>query len=1044
VEGPISNFAPGYFGQIHPSTNPHFDFFTGSKAGIQGFNPTALFVRQTLMKYTRYWAFLLGFALAFSGDAQAGAHYPAAATSEISATQELEFLTNIRQVTFQGRRAGEGYFNRDGTKMVFQSERELGNPFYQIYLTDFLSGETSRISPGVGKTTCAWIHPTEEKILFASTHEDAAAKNKQEEEFQLRDSGKERRYSWDYDETYDLFESDFQGKGLMNLTQTRGYDAEGSWSPDGKTIAFASNRHAYSQPLSPTEEARFAVDLSYFMEIYLMDADGKSLRRLTEAPGYDGGPFFSADGRKICWRRFSEDGNTAEVWTMNADGSDQRQITHLGAMSWAPYYHPSGDYLIFTTNLHGFGNFELYLVAAQGKSTPVRVTYTDDFDGLPVFTPDGNGLAWTSKRTPDKTSQIFLADWNDGRARELLGVPPSDWKAEVVSQTQAVSARTLDDSLARIDEQDLRSHVEFLASEELEGRLTGTVGEKLATKYVESAFKSLGFEPAGESGTYFQEFEFNAGVSLGEGNRLAIQMPDSADKSTTFETDKDWRPLAFSRTGEIEPAEIVFAGYGIVAPGEEGAEGYDSFVHLDVEDKWVLVFRFMPEGLDAEGRRRLLRFSSPRYKSMVLRGKGAKGVLFASGPTSKVKDPLMKLVPDASLAGSGIAALSVSDEAAQTILDYAGKNLAELQTELDSGQAALGFAIPGVELAANIDIKSETRTGRNVLARLPAPGSATRETIAIGAHIDHLGRGYGTNSLAKESEEGKVHYGADDNASGVAGLLEMAETLVSVFQRSPESQRRDLLFAAWSGEEMGLLGSTHFTNRLAKEVLDSTSLYPHVAAYLNMDMIGRFDRSLILQGYGSSGLWPALLEECNTPIGLPITTADDSYLPTDSTQFYLKGVPILSAFTGSHEDYHSPRDTPDKIDYANELKIVQLLTRVAHRLATREGIPDYVEMKKPENLERRAYLRAYLGTIPDYSQSSEPGVKLSGVAKDGPADKAGVKGGDVIVELAGQKIENIYDYTYAIEALKVGEPSAIAVKRGGEEVRLEVIPGSRE
>jgi hypothetical protein len=526
---------------------------------------------------------------------------------------------------------------------------------------------------------------------------------------------------------------------------------------------------------------------------------------------------------------------------------------------------------------------------------------------------------------------------------------------------------------------------------------------------------------------------------------LVVQNSETGDDLSAFEADKDWRPLAFSRTGEINPAEIVFAGYGIVAPGEEGSEGYDSFVHLDVEGKWVLVFRFMPEEIDAEARRRLLRFSSPRYKAMILRGKKAKGVLFVSGPSSKVKDPLMKLVPDASLAGSGIAALSVSDDAAQAILDFADKDLATLQTELDSGELDMGFSIPGVQLTATIDIESETRTGRNVLARLRAPGGAmTREAVAIGAHIDHLGRGYGTGSLAKDSEEGKVHYGADDNASGVAGLVEIAEALTAAFGAVPSSQRRDLLFAAWSGEEMGLLGSTHYTKNIAEEVLDATVIYPHVAAYLNMDMIGRFDKSLILQGYGSSDHWPSLVEEANAPIGLTITTANDSYLPTDSTQFYLKGVPILSAFTGSHEDYHSPRDTADKIDYAATAKITRLLARIAYRLASREPIPNYVEMKKPENLERRAYLRAYLGTIPDYSQSTEPGVKLSGVAKGGPADKAGIQGGDIIVELAGQRLENIYDYTFAIEALKVGEPSTITVKRGGEEVEMEIVPGSRE
>ncbi len=418
---------------------------------------------------------------------------------------EAALLSEVRQLTFEGRRSGEGYFSADGTHLVFQSEREPGNPFYQIYAIDLETGDTRRVSPGIGKTTCSWMFPDNRRVLYASTHDDPEAPAKQKAELEFRASGKERRYSWDYDEHFDLYVTDLDSGETHRLTDARGYDAEGAVSPDGRRIVFSSNRAAYSAPLSEREQGIFENDKSYFNDLYIMNADGSGLRRLTDTPGYDGGPFFSADGSRICWRRFSEDGMTAEVYVMNADGSDPRQLTRLGAMSWAPYFHPSGDYLIFTTNLHGFGNFELYLVDAAGQSDPVRVTDKDGFDGLPVFSPDGKSLAWTSNRTSSGQSQIFLARWNDAEARRLLDLDGR------LSTTPDINGK------------DLRAHVEKLASEEMEGRLTGSAGERKATAYAASMLRAMGLEPAGDDGGWYQEFEYTSGVSLGPANRLVVR-----------------------------------------------------------------------------------------------------------------------------------------------------------------------------------------------------------------------------------------------------------------------------------------------------------------------------------------------------------------------------------------------------------------------------------------------------------------------------------------------------------------------------------------
>ena len=335
---------------------------------------------------------------------------------------EAQLLSNTIQLISDGHRSGEGYFSSDGSRLIYQSEESGSNPFYRIYIRDLRTGATSAVSPGVGLTTCAWIHPTLDRVIFASTHEDPDALAKQAEEIALRKKPQERAYAWDYDRHYDIYEGNSQGGELVNLTNAPGYDAEGSYSSDGSKILFASNREAYQRNLSTAEQKLFDDDSSYFMDLYIMNADGSDVQQLTFSPGYDGGPFFSADDQKIVWRRFNPDGNSAEIWTMNVDGSNQRQLTAEAMVSWGPYFHPSGDYIIFSSNVLGHANFELFVIDTEGQHEPVRVTNTEGTDILPVFSPDGSQLAWSSTRTPDGTSQIFMADWNDQIARELLGL----------------------------------------------------------------------------------------------------------------------------------------------------------------------------------------------------------------------------------------------------------------------------------------------------------------------------------------------------------------------------------------------------------------------------------------------------------------------------------------------------------------------------------------------------------------------------------------------------------------------------------------------
>jgi Tol biopolymer transport system component len=336
-------------------------------------------------------------------------------------SQERNFLNRIRRLTVDGKRAGEGYWSPDGKRLVFQSERDPANPFYQIYVLDLSTGDTKRISPGIGKTTCAFFRPNSTEIEFASTHLDPNSLKYQKDELDFRASGKQRRYAWDYDPSMDIFSYDESTGAIKRLTNAKGYDAEGGYSKDGQWIAFSSMRDAYNRTLSAAEQKQLELDPSYFAEVYIMKADGTGQKRLTTENGYDGGTFFTKDGR-IVWRHFEENGLIANVWTMKADGTDKKQITDFGSMSWAPYEHPSGEYFLFASNKLGFENFEVFMVDKAGLKEPVRITYSEGFDGLPVPSPDGTQLAWTSSRAggTGAAGQIYLAQWNHEAAMAAL------------------------------------------------------------------------------------------------------------------------------------------------------------------------------------------------------------------------------------------------------------------------------------------------------------------------------------------------------------------------------------------------------------------------------------------------------------------------------------------------------------------------------------------------------------------------------------------------------------------------------------------------
>jgi hypothetical protein len=864
-------------------------------------------------------------------------------------------------------------------------------------------------------------------VLFASTHADPRGVVKQKAELEFRASGKQRRYSWDYDDTFEIYSARQDGTDLVNLTHSPGYDAEDAFSPDGKQIVFCSLRAAFPlEKLSPELRARYEKDPSWFGDIYIMNAEGSDVRRLTDAPGYDGGPFFSPDGQRIIWRHFEESGMIADVWTMKTDGSDKRRLTDFKSMSWAPFYHPSGKYVIFTSNKFGFENFELFIVDVNGEREPARVTFMPGFDGLPVFSPDGKKLCWTSGRTGDGKAQLFLADWNDEAARAALTASPKRSQG-------AGNAGTFS---PEITEADLRQEVEWLADQARDGRMTGSPGAQATANWLAEYFRRAGLQSFADN--FGMPFQFNAGERV-VAEKTQFEIMTGRSGLSHAKPDQDFRPLPFSENGEAS-GEVVFAGYGLVAPGDGGGARYDSYAGLDVKDKIVLILRYVPENVEPARRAQLNRYAGLRYKAMLARERGAKAVLVATGPNSAHAGELVPLTSDFTNSASGIVAASINGKTADALFAPGGKTLKELQTALDSENPHVKSTsiLPKVKATLACSVEHLKKSDSDVVAYLsPSQKSSHDEYVVVGAHYDHLGRG-GSSSLDRAGEENKIHPGADDNASGVAWVMELAASLAMERAEHPEKFRRGVILACWSGEEIGLIGSAAFCEQPPVPL-------EKVVAYLNADMVGRMrDNKLSLQGAGSSHAWRRLIEKRNVAAGFNLALQDDPYLPTDVTSFYTKNVPVLNFFTGAHEDYHRPTDTADKLNYKDLERITTFARDIVLDLAQSSSRPDLAKVERAsQTVGGRETLRTYLGTIPDYTTEVK-GVKLGGVRGGSPAEKGGLRVGDVIVEFAGQKITNIYDYTYALDAVKIGQPSRMVVERDGRRVTLEVTPEARK
>ena len=573
-----------------------------------------------------------------------------------------------------------------------------------------------------------------------------------------------------------------------------------------------------------------------------------------------------------------------------------------------------------------------------------------------------------------------------------------------------------------------RAAVEFLASDRLEGRDTGSPGERMAGDYIAMQLARVGAKPRPGHPDMFMPFEFTAGTRDG-GSTLTTR----GRQPQTFRGTEQLQALSFSDDAMVS-GPVVFAGYGLVVPESQGF-GYDSYAGLDVKDKIVLVLHYFPEDTDAKTKAALARYSDLRYKALAARQRGAKGLLIVTGPRSPNAGQTIRMTSDTALSGSGIPAATISGAVANALFVGAEKPLAAVQAELDSGNPH----VPGFTLPSQIDLTTkvvrERQTGRDVIAYLPAdPGSripdSGRPWIIVGAHYDHLGHGTRGTSLANRDEAGQIHHGADDNASGTAAVLAIAEKLAK------QPMRRNVMFTLWSGEEIGLVGSNAF-------VMNPPIPLAQVAAYLNFDMVGRMQNNkLAADGVASSPIWSRILERANVAAGFDLATNPDPYQPTDSSNFNQAGLPTLFFTTGSHPDYHRPSDTADKINYEDLDRVVDFAAAVIQAVANVDMAPEFTKVDPPQTGATLAGVRVTTGTIPDYTTEAK-GLLLAGVVGGGPAEKAGLMKGDVIIEIAGQSITNIYDYTFALELLKADTPVKVVFLRNGDRREVQLTPAGR-
>lgn len=598
----------------------------------------------------------------------------------------------------------------------------------------------------------------------------------------------------------------------------------------------------------------------------------------------------------------------------------------------------------------------------------------------------------------------------------------------------------------------IKGEIGYLASDELRGRGSGEPGNDKAAQFVAQEFARNGLKPLGtnkqrdpkaamDGSGYFQPFSFVAGRVVGSNNRLVVRSTTKGMRPLSpFKANQDYEPSSVSASGSVE-GKIVFVGYGIHAPKVK----HDDYASISVKDSIVLLLAGSPKD---DPHSPLADYADIYPKAIAARDLGAKAVLVIMPDAPRSQPPSRTGFDNVS--DAGIPVLRLRHNAADALMDNSGRGLDALQQAANGGER-VSEALDQIA-QVQVDVKKVEKITANVIGMIEGSDPVLKnEYVVIGAHVDHLGMG-GAGSLAKSSAPA-IHHGADDNASGAAGVMELAKYFSQGKERVEDRKqktraarlstinyqlstrpKRSIILMCFSGEELGLFGSDWY----AKHPIVPLN---KTVAMLNMDMIGRLrDNKLTVIGSGTAKEWDSLLDDVNKSAGFALGKSESGFGASDQQSFYTKNVPVLFFFTGTHSQYHTPEDTVDLINSEGEAKVLKLVADCATRIADNPTRPTFQRINLPT--APSSGLRVYFGSVPDYA-ANVVGVQLNGVREGSPAEKSGLKAGDIIVKFNGRVIKNVYDYTYALQDCKPNDMVQIEVKRGDAMLKLNVILAAR-
>jgi hypothetical protein len=554
----------------------------------------------------------------------------------------------------------------------------------------------------------------------------------------------------------------------------------------------------------------------------------------------------------------------------------------------------------------------------------------------------------------------------------------------------------------RFDESCILEHIKFLASDDLEGRMGGSRGAQVASEYIKDRFKKLSLKPCGEDGSFFQEFTFVSDVIPGELNGLVVKC---RGKTFTGNPGTDFFPMGSTANTTAE-GRLVFIGYGL----RNQEKGHDDFAGVDLEGAVAIAIEGIPaalEGTEESGSKLLI-----RKKAMLAREAGAIGLIIIRDKDSQ--EPIDQMKYDGIPGDVGIAYARLSWEFAEQILVCGGL------PATSPGSVPPSQVLDNMSAKLRTDVFRKRATGRNVLALLHGTDKKLRDQyVVVGAHHDHIGTG--------TAEDGSriIYNGADDNASGVAGLLELAAAL------SVTRPRRSILLLSFDAEELGALGSLHFMN-------NPTVPKEKISAMVNLDMIGRMkEMILIASGYDTSPAWDEILDRANEGLDLEIKKSGGGFGGSDHTSFYKDDIPVLFFFTGAHDDYNTPYDDWDSINAEGEAIILEYVAMVIEGIGNADESPPFTRSHAGQRGGGRSSLSVYMGTVPDFTHEGE-GFAIMGTKGGSPAEKAGLKKGDIITGMDGKEVRTIYDFMGVLSDKKPGDVITVVVQREGAELSLPV------